>query len=131
VLGDGLVAVSVVCVADDEDEVETGQDGGLEVDVLAWGLEVVVAAEDRVGGGEHTCAGVEDRGDSGFGDRDGLLFHGFVDGYTIFVTHLVELVDADSATICENHGTTFEVELPGCCVALHGGCQTSCTATLS
>ena len=110
-LGDGLVAVPVVGVADDEDEIETGQNGRLEVDVLARCFEVVVSAEDRVGGGQNTRASVEDCGDTGLGDGDGLLLHLLLDGYTIFVTHLVEFVNANSTAISKHHGTAFKVEL--------------------
>lgn len=38
-------------VPNDEDEVESRQDGGHEVDVLRGTLKVVVATVDRVGGG--------------------------------------------------------------------------------
>ena len=37
----------------DEDEVKARQDGGHEVDVLGGRLEVVVTAEDRVGGSQN------------------------------------------------------------------------------
>ena len=113
---------AVVVVADDEDEVEAGEDGGLEVDVFAGGFEVVVAAEDGVGGGEDGGAGVEDGGDAGFGDGDGLLFHGFVDGDAVFVAHFVEFVDADDAVVGEHHGAALEVEFPCAGVPLYGGC---------
>ena len=44
VVGDGEVPLVQPFVPDDEDEVETGQDGGLKVDVLLRRLEVVVTA---------------------------------------------------------------------------------------
>jgi len=124
VAGDAFVAAFFMLVADDEDHIEAGQDGGLEIDVLAGRLEIVVAAEDRVGGCEDGGAGVEDGGDAGFGDGDGLLLHGFVDGDAVFFAHLVELVDAHYAAVGEDHGAAFEVEFAGVGVALDGGCET-------
>lgn len=47
---DGQAAV-VPDIPDDEDEVEPGEDGGHQVDVLRRALEVVVAPVDGVGGG--------------------------------------------------------------------------------
>jgi hypothetical protein len=40
--------------------------------------------------------------DAGLGDRDGLLFHGFVDSNLVCNVHLVELVNgADTTAILE------------------------------
>lgn len=68
VAGNGLIAAGVVGVLDDEDHVETGENGGLEVNVLAGGFHVIVAAEDGVCSGEDRGASVEDGGDTGFGN---------------------------------------------------------------
>jgi hypothetical protein len=46
-LGDLAVARRVALVLDDEDEVETRQDGRLQLDVLARALQVVVPAAAR------------------------------------------------------------------------------------
>ena len=124
VAGDAFVAAFFMLVADDEDHIEAGQDGGLEIDVLAGRLEIVVAAEDRVGGCEDGGSSVEDGGDAGFGDGDGLLLHGLVDGDAVLFAHLVEFVDADYAAVGEDHGSAFEVEFAGVGVALDGGGET-------
>ena len=52
-LGDCFVSLSIVVVADNEDHVESGQNGSLEIDVLAGRLEIVVSSEDRVGCCQH------------------------------------------------------------------------------
>ena len=52
------VPVGVMLVLDDEDHVEAGEDGGHEVDVLLP-LQLVPAAEDGVGGGQHGAPRVE------------------------------------------------------------------------
>lgn len=46
------VSLLVVLVFDDEDHVETGQDGGHEVDVV-FSLCVIPAAEHGVGSGQN------------------------------------------------------------------------------
>ena len=62
----------VVLVLDEEDHVETGQDGRRKVNVLAGGLHVVVPTKDRVGRGEDRRSRVQDGRDTGLGDRDSL-----------------------------------------------------------
>ena len=96
---------------DDEDEVETRQDGGLQVDVLRRRLHVVVAARRRVGGGHHGRARVEHRGDARLGDGDGLLLHRLVDCHAILRSHLVELVDAHHTAVCQHHRAPLQVRL--------------------
>ena len=128
---DPFVAALLMLVAHDEDHVETGEDGSLEIDVLARRLEVVVAAENRVGGREDGGARVEDGGDARFGDGDSLLFHCFMDGDAILVAHLVEFIDADDAAVREHHCSAFEVELARVRVALYGGGETGGGRTLA
>lgn len=45
--------------------------------------------------------------DTGFGNRDSLLLHDFVDGYTIDVVHFVKLIDADDTSVGEDHGASL------------------------
>lgn len=40
-------------------------------------------------------------------DGYGLLFHSFVDSYSVVFSHFVELVDADDASISQHHGASF------------------------
>ena len=63
---------------------------------------------DRVGSGNDTASSVQTGVNSSFGDGDGLLFHDLVNGDSIDVGHLVELVDTDDSSIGEDHGSGFE-----------------------
>lgn len=53
VLRDRLISRSVVVVTHDEDHIESRQDRSLEVNVLTWGLQIVVAPEDGISCGEY------------------------------------------------------------------------------
>lgn len=66
------VPLLVVLVFDDEDHVETGQDGWHEVDVVL-ALCVVPAAEHGVGRGQDRAAGVEGGGDASLGGGETQL----------------------------------------------------------
>lgn len=50
------------------------------------------------------------------------MFHDLVDGCTIDVGHLIELVDANNSTIGQNHGARLQTSL----AAFRIGCYSSC-----
>ncbi len=118
-------------VADDAEDVEAGEDGFGEFDVLGERDGAVVAAADGVGGGDDGAAGLEGGDDAGFGDGDGLLFHGFVDGGAVLVVHLVELVDEAGALVGEDEGAAFERPFGREGVAAHAGGETDGAGTLA
>ena len=122
---DALITTPFVVVPDNKDHIETRQNCCLEINVLAGRFQFVVAAENRVSGGQNRRSRVENRGDTSFGDRNGLLFHSFVDSDSVFVSHFVELINTHDTSVGQNHGTSFQVEFAGCCVSLHGCSQTS------
>ncbi|EAT45975.1 AAEL002778-PA [Aedes aegypti] len=111
VLGQGDVPSLVVDVLHDEDHIETGQNRWHEVDVLL-ALGIVPTAEDGISRGQNRAARVQGRRDPGLGNRNGLLFHGFVNGHAIVFFHLVELVNTNDSTIRQDHGTSFHDEVP-------------------
>ena len=71
----------------------------------------VVPPTSGVGGRQHGAARVEHGGDARFGDRDGLLLHGFVDRDAVLGPHLVKLVDAHHPPVRQHHGPALQVEL--------------------
>lgn len=77
-LGEHLVDDGVGSVLHDTEDVEPGEDGFGEFDVLAERDRGVVASSDRVGGGDDGAASLEGRDDSSLGDGDALLLHRLV-----------------------------------------------------
>mmetsp|Transcript_19469 Transcript_19469/g.34720 ORF Transcript_19469/g.34720 Transcript_19469/m.34720 type:complete len:374 (+) Transcript_19469:648-1769(+) len=116
-------------VPNQEHHVKPRQDRGLEVHLVGRVGEVVVGAEARVGGGEHTASGVEHRRDACLGDGDGLLLHGLMDGNAILHVHLVKLVNANNTAIGQNHGATFQGEPVA--VTDDGSCETCSAAAFA
>lgn len=95
-----LVTIPIVVILHDEDHIETRQDSSLEVDILPWCFEVIVPTKDRVCGGQDGRSRIQNGRDTCFGNGDGLLFHGFVDGDLVGDVHFVEFVDrADAAAV--------------------------------
>lgn len=111
VSGDSLVCSLVPDVLHDEDAIESGEDGALEVNLLGSVLKVIVTTKDGVSCGKNRCPRVEDGGDSCLGNRYSLLLHGLVDGDSVLRSHLIELVDANHTTVSEDHGSSFKLEL--------------------
>jgi hypothetical protein len=107
IFGDLLVPASFVLVFDDENHIETGENGGLKIDVFAGCLEIVISPKNGVGGCKNGCPGVQDGGNSCFGDGDGLLFHGFMDSHSVLVAHLIKLVNADYTPVGQDHSSSF------------------------
>ena len=86
-------------IEDEVDEVESGEQRRWELDVLNHTKLRVVLRVDRIGSGKDSCASVECADDTCFGNRDSLLFHGFVEDCARVIVHLVELIDAADAAV--------------------------------
>lgn len=69
-------------------------------------------AVDRVGGCQNTAAGIEPSVDAGLGDGDSALLHHLVDGRAVHVRHLVKLIDANHASVSQDHGPRLQTPLP-------------------
>lgn len=131
VLGEFKVDILVALVEDDEEEVEAGHDRGGHGDVGAEAYLAVVAATDRVGGGEDRGAGIEGGLDAGLGDGDGLLLHGLVDGDLVGDVHLIKLVDGADAVVGEHEGAGLDGELARLLVLDDSRRQTCCRRCLA
>ena len=96
-----------MCVLHDENHIKSTQDCSLEVDILPCTPGLVVPPEYRVSSCENGRPRVKDSRNASLGNRDSLLFHSFMNSNTVFIAHLVKLVDADDSTICEYHSPSF------------------------
>lgn len=50
--------------------------------------------------------------DASLGDGDPTLLHHFVDGRAVHVRHLVKLIDANHASVSQDHGPRFQTAFP-------------------
>mmetsp|Transcript_9781 Transcript_9781/g.34429 ORF Transcript_9781/g.34429 Transcript_9781/m.34429 type:complete len:583 (-) Transcript_9781:609-2357(-) len=110
---DRAVGELVAIIDDDEKQIEAGHDGGGHVDVGLERLGLVVAAVLRVGGGQNCRPRVEVGVDTRLCDGNRLLLHGLVDGRPVLLVHLVKLVDAAEAVVCEDERAALERPLLG------------------
>jgi hypothetical protein len=107
-LGQALVFSRVNGVANDTQDVETRQDGLCKLDVLAERNSTVVATTDRVGGSHDSATSLQRRNNTGLRDGDSLLLHCFVDGCSVLVVHLVELINQTNTSVCKHKRTTLQ-----------------------
>ena len=49
--------------------------------------------------------------DACFGNRDGLLLHGFMDCHLVLCIHLVKLINAANAVVCQHQCTSLYAKL--------------------
>ncbi len=50
--------------------------------------------------------------DTSFGNGDGLLLHGLMDSHLILLIHLVKLINAADAIVCQHQGPSLNAEFP-------------------
>ena len=91
-----------------EDDIETTEQRGREVDLFRDVLVLVEPAELRIRGGEDRASRLEDGRDSCFSDTNPLLFHRFMDRGSILRVHLFDFVDACKSEIRKDQRTRFE-----------------------
>lgn len=106
-LGYLSVQFTVVVVQDDVDQVEAGEEGVRQVNVPASRERRVVLSILGIGSSHYTAPGIETGMNACLGNGHCLLFHDFVDGHSVHLGHLVELVDADYSSVCQHHGSCF------------------------
>jgi hypothetical protein len=127
VIGNGLVGGCINCVKHDKQQIKTGEQRILQSNVFHGRFELIVLqgkfavtavaklAKDliypsvnRVGSSHDRAASVQTRLDTSLGNGDTPLFHHLVDCCSVNVSHLVEFVDANHASISQHHGTRFQ-----------------------
>ena len=118
-----LVLHAVDHVAHHAEYVETRQDRLAQVDVLRERERRVVAAAERIGGGQYGAARLQRGHNARLGDGDRLLLHGLVNARAILVVHLVELVDDAHALVGEHESARLQRPLARHRVLLHIGGQ--------
>lgn len=124
VFRDIQIRLLVAFIQHNEEQVETTHDGGGHSDVRAKGLLAVVAATDRIRRSKNGGTRVQRGMDAGFGNRDRLLFHGFVNGNLVGNVHLVELVDSADTVVSQHESTSFDGEVASLFVFHYGSRQT-------
>ena len=89
----GIIHFLVDLILDDREDVKTREDGLGEIDIISEVQGIVVVAFQGVGSSNNGAASLEGGHNTCLGDVDALLLHGLVNGGTILVIHLVELID--------------------------------------
>jgi len=107
-VGEVAVCRFVSVVLQDQNQVESADNGLRQVHVVLETQRAVVAAPNRVGGSYDTAPGLQLRHDARLADADGLLFHGFVDAGSVDLVHFVEFVNAADAVVGEHERPPFQ-----------------------
>lgn len=124
-LGNIQISPLVALIQDHKEQIKSTHDRRAHLYIGTEGLFPVVATANRVSRRENGCTSVKSGMDTSFGDGNGLLFHGFVDGDLVRDVHLVKFVNGTNPVICQHESTGFNGEIAGFFVLDNGCCQTS------
>lgn len=111
VLRQGLVFLGVQDVTHQEYRIEAGKESRLEVDLVRYLGEVVLTTHIGVGSSQYAASGVEERSDACLSDGYRLLLHGLVDSHSVLSLHLIELINADRASVAQHQRARLQLEL--------------------
>lgn len=97
----------VLLIKHDENKIETRQEGVRQTNILSNGLIPSILTIYRISSRNNTAACIQSGVNASLGNRHCLLLHDLVNRYSIDIIHFVELINADYASICEDHSTSF------------------------
>ena len=118
------VGLGVDAIQNEINQIETGEQGRGEVNVLRDRQVGVVSTADGVGRSKDAGPGIERSDDAGLGYGYSLLLHDFVQDRAGRIVHLVELVNAADTAVGQDERTRFQHKLTGFRVASDVGCET-------
>ena len=122
--GDLAVGDLLAVITHHEKEVESRHNWRRNIQVCLERLALVVSPHDGVRRCQDRGPGVQGGLNSGLCDRNGLLFHRFVDCRLVLFVHLVELIDAADSVIGQHECSCLNSELSGVWISPYGGCET-------
>lgn len=101
------IILFVGSVENQEENIETREQSGRQVDILDRRFAGVIATVDRVSSGQDRGTCVESSCNTCLGDRDSLLFHDLVNCRPVRLVHLVELIDTADTVISQNQRSSL------------------------
>lgn len=107
VMSQSLIVLPRRRVENQEQDVETGEKRGRQVDILDRRDLGVVSTVKRVRRSEDRSTGVQGSRDSGFRDGDRLLLHDLVNRGPVRFLHLVEFVDTTDTVVRQNKSSSL------------------------
>mmetsp|Transcript_14169 Transcript_14169/g.30977 ORF Transcript_14169/g.30977 Transcript_14169/m.30977 type:complete len:625 (+) Transcript_14169:188-2062(+) len=110
--GDSPIQIVVGPVVKDEHQIESGQNGRLDVQIFRHRLAQIVISVAGVGRRHHRAPGWQRGHDPGLGHRYLLLLHGLQQSVPVGPGGFVELVDAADALVGEHQGPRLDGHLP-------------------
>ena len=114
-----------------KDCVESWKNRALEINLFGSVFQVIISSINWICRCNYWSSWVKSCCNSGFCNRNGLLFHCFMDSYSVLWSHLVKFINANNTTVSKNHCSAFKLEFTTCSISDDWGCQTSCWWTFT
>lgn len=109
-LSDVQIHRLIALIEHDKEQVESTHNRRTHGDIGSQAHLSVVPSADRVCSGQNGRSCVQRGLNTGLGDTDRLLFHGFVNRDLITDVHLVEFVNRADTIVCKHECTGFNGE---------------------
>ncbi|KAH3660436.1 hypothetical protein OGAPHI_007022 [Ogataea philodendri] len=100
-------------VKNEVDQVKTRKQRRWQVDVLGNWQVWVISGLNRIGRSQNGGSCIQSGNDTSFCNRNGLLFHDFVQDRSCGVRHLIELINTAHTSVRQNQSSTFQHQLLG------------------
>lgn len=134
--GNSFIFVCILIIQNNEDKIKTGKKGICHADIFRWWLVFVVFTVYGICCCNDGASCVERAMNTSFCNCDCLLFHNFMDCYSISIVHLIKLINTNNTSICQHHCTCFKSFFTSlslrnnCCCQTNATCSTTrCTNT--
>ena len=114
-----------------KDCVKSWKNWALEINLFSSVFQVIISSINWICCGDNWSSWVKSCSNSCLCDRNSLLFHCFVDCYSILWSHFVKLINANNASISKNHCPSFKLEFTACSISDYWCSQTSCWRTFT
>ena len=95
-----IVVILINLVLHDGQEIKSRKNWSCEINIIIEIQRGIVISLQRVSCCNDTASCLQAGVDSSLGDRDGLLFHGFVDWSSVLIVHFVELINETDTFVC-------------------------------
>ena len=118
------VDIFVTLVKDHKEEIEPRHDRSRHGHIGLEGHFPIIPSPNRVGSCQDRSSSVERSLNTGFRNRDGLLFHRFVDGDLVGNVHLVKFVNGTDTVIGQHEGSGLDGKFTRLFVLDHSRCET-------
>jgi hypothetical protein len=109
-------------IKNNENKIKTRHQRIRKCNILSRRNISLVLAIDWISSSNNRASSIECGMHSSFSNSNSLLLHDLMNGYSIRLIHLIELIDTNDTSITKNHSTGFKLPLLGIIIPYNSSC---------